>query len=231
MPMTALEEVIAVVENVITGGSTKEDLQAALDAAKATIEADEDAKIEVEDGKIAALQTELDSIKATVAALPAPAEPAAPAPAVDLGPLNAAVDALGERVKALEDRNAADDAAASGLAGAPLDPAAPVVISLSAIPDTLTVGSPYSASIAATGSTALPYAFSIGRGALPDGLSLGAGGLISGTPTTAGVFQVSVQAHDANNVVGVEAYTLTVEAVVLATSADTAPVADAPAAA
>ena len=35
--MTALEEVIAVVENVITGGSTKEDLQAALDAAKAIL--------------------------------------------------------------------------------------------------------------------------------------------------------------------------------------------------
>ena len=224
---TALQELISVVERMISGGSTPEELTSALANAKSTIEADEDAKIGAEDEKVAALRSDLDALTEKVAALPAPAEPAAPAPAVDLGPLNAAVDALGERVKALEDRNAADDAAASGLSGAPLDPAAPVVISLSAIPDTLTVGSPYSASITATGSTALPYAFSIGGGALPDGLSLGAGGLISGTPTTAGVFQVSVQAHDANNLVGVEAYTLTVDVAAPAP----APVADAPAAA
>ena len=195
---TAIGSIIAIIENVIAGGSTKEDLQTALDAAKLSIEADEDAKIKAEDEKVGALRTDLDALAATVAGL-------APSASVDLTPIT-------ERLTALEARNAADDAAASGLPGALSDPAAPVAIALSDIPSDLVVGTPYSAAIAATGSTALPYAFSIGGGALPDGLSLGAGGQITGTPTVAGSFQFSVQAHDANNTPGVQSYTLSVVA-------------------
>ena len=58
-----------------------------------------------------------------------------------------------------------------------------------------TVGSGYSATLAATGGTA-PYTWSIASGGLPAGLSLGTTGTISGTPTTAANYTFSVTATD-----------------------------------
>ncbi|MFD8721259.1 putative Ig domain-containing protein [Streptomyces sp. NPDC059629] len=62
-----------------------------------------------------------------------------------------------------------------------------------------TTGSAYSQTLEAIGGTA-PYRWSLapGKGALPSGLRLDAGsGAITGTPTTAGVFDITVQVTDA----------------------------------
>jgi hypothetical protein len=48
------------------------------------------------------------------------------------------------------------------------------------------VGSPYTATLAATGGSGSGYTWSIQSGSLPSGLSLSSGGTISGTPTAAG---------------------------------------------
>jgi len=58
------------------------------------------------------------------------------------------------------------------------------------------IGSAYSATLAATGGS-LPYTWALTVGALPNGLALnGATGAITGTPTTAGTFSFTVQATD-----------------------------------
>jgi Peptidase A4 family len=57
-------------------------------------------------------------------------------------------------------------------------------------------GSPYSASLLATGGTP-PYVWSIATGSLPAGLSLSSTGAISGTPTSAGETSFSVLVTDA----------------------------------
>jgi len=58
-----------------------------------------------------------------------------------------------------------------------------------------TVGTAYSASLAATGGTS-PYTWD-NTGVLPPGLSLSTGGVISGIPTTSGTYNFSVTATDA----------------------------------
>ena len=67
-------------------------------------------------------------------------------------------------------------------------------ITTSALSNAL-AGSPYSASIAATGGTS-PYTWSLASGSLPTGLSLAANGTISGSPTTPGTSNFTVQAAD-----------------------------------
>src|ERR1700691_1757211 len=57
------------------------------------------------------------------------------------------------------------------------------------------VGTPYSATIAATGGTA-PYTFSVTTGTLPAGLTLSTGGTISGTPTAVGTSPFTVTVTD-----------------------------------
>ena len=58
------------------------------------------------------------------------------------------------------------------------------------------VGTPYSASFAASGGAGT-LTYTISAGALPTGLTIGAGGAVSGTPTAAGTFNFTVMAADA----------------------------------
>jgi hypothetical protein len=75
-------------------------------------------------------------------------------------------------------------------------------------PGTLLV--PYSQTITASGGTA-PYLFTIAAGALPSGLFLnGVTGVISGTPQQTGLFNVTIQATDANGCVGNRPYALAI---------------------
>ncbi|HSU19014.1 MAG TPA: putative Ig domain-containing protein, partial [Acidobacteriaceae bacterium] len=59
------------------------------------------------------------------------------------------------------------------------------------------VGSPYTATLAATGG-ASPYTWSVKTGSLPAGLSLSAAGVLSGMPTTAGNSTFTVQVKDSS---------------------------------
>jgi len=68
------------------------------------------------------------------------------------------------------------------------------------------IGTPYSKTITATGGTP-PYTFTVSSGALPPGLSLNpTTGVISGTPTTAGTFNFTIIATDANGCPGSRTY-------------------------
>jgi outer membrane autotransporter protein len=74
-----------------------------------------------------------------------------------------------------------------------------------------TVGTGYSQSMSASGGTA-PYSFSASAG-LPTGLTLAPGGTLSGTPTTAGDFNFTVTATDAQSFTGTGSYTVHVAAI------------------
>jgi hypothetical protein len=75
--------------------------------------------------------------------------------------------------------------------------AAPVPLALSCPSSaTGTVGSAYSASVAASGGTG-PYSYSLASGALPPGLTLNTStGAIAGSPTTGGNFAFSIRVTD-----------------------------------
>lgn len=75
------------------------------------------------------------------------------------------------------------------------------------------VGSPYSATVTASGGTG-PYTFAVTSGALPSGLLLnGASGAITGTPTTVGTFNFTITATDtATGCLGSRAYTILIAA-------------------
>jgi len=61
------------------------------------------------------------------------------------------------------------------------------------------VGTAYSQTITATGSTATPITFALTSGSLPPGLTLnGTSGVLSGTPTTAGTSNITITATDKN---------------------------------
>ncbi len=100
------------------------------------------------------------------------------------------------------------------------------VITLS--PETLSdyqYNQPYTATLSAEGSTALPYQFTISSGALPPGLSLSADGVISGTPnsTTVNTSTFTVRVADANNCAILKQYTLDKDCPVITVSPETLP--------
>lgn len=84
----------------------------------------------------------------------------------------------------------------------------PLAVSTSTLPQA-SVGTEYSATLAATGGTA-PYSWSVTAGDLPAGLSLAADGTVSGTPTAAGESTVTVRVSDANALFASKSLALTV---------------------
>ena len=72
--------------------------------------------------------------------------------------------------------------------------AAPVVLSIAA-PPVMTVGTPSSITLAASGGSA-PYQFPHPRGTLPAGLTLNADGTVTGTPSAAGSTTVTITVTD-----------------------------------
>lgn len=89
-----------------------------------------------------------------------------------------------------------------------------------------TRGTPYAASVAASGGVA-PYSYAIASGALPAGLTLSSAGQISGTPTVVGSFAFQVRATDsatgAGPYSGVADVTLTIGAATLTVTPTTLP--------
>ena len=84
------------------------------------------------------------------------------------------------------------------------------VLSFASLTATGTVGTAYSSSAAASNGTA-PYAYSVSAGSLPTGLSLNTStGAVTGTPTTAGAYNFTISANDANTCPGSQAYTVTI---------------------
>ena len=76
--------------------------------------------------------------------------------------------------------------------------ALPLAISTTSLSSGI-VGTPYSASLVATGGTS-PYTWSITSGGLPAGLNLAAAsGAITGTPTATGTFSFTVTVSDSSN--------------------------------
>jgi hypothetical protein len=83
----------------------------------------------------------------------------------------------------------------------------------SSLPNGL-VGGPYSQTVTAANGLP-PYTYSVAFGSLPAGMNLttdtnDTSGTISGTPTSAGVFNFTIQAEDSANEVATAAFTLTV---------------------
>ncbi|MGE0101487.1 MAG: putative Ig domain-containing protein [Blastocatellales bacterium] len=72
-----------------------------------------------------------------------------------------------------------------------------------------TAGTGYNQALTANGGTA-PYSFSVTAGSLPGGLTLTSGGTLSGTPTSAGAFNFTVTAADANGCTGARSYTVNI---------------------
>ena len=90
-------------------------------------------------------------------------------------------------------------------------PVVPICPFITVNPATLpaaVVGTFYSQTITATGGTP-PYIFTVSGGALPPGLTLNSTtGVISGTPTTAGQFNFTITATDANGCPGSRTYSI-----------------------
>jgi hypothetical protein len=79
-------------------------------------------------------------------------------------------------------------------------------------PDNLppsTQGLPYNQTLTADGGTA-PYNFSLSAGMLPGNMNLSSAGVLSGTPATAGAFNFTLRATDANGCFGERQYTVIV---------------------
>lgn len=83
-----------------------------------------------------------------------------------------------------------------------------LVITTTTLP-AATVGTDYSATLAATGGTA-PYTWSAPRGALPNGIRLSSTGVLSGNPRSAGTFTFTVQVRDSASQSATQNLTLTV---------------------
>jgi uncharacterized protein (TIGR03437 family) len=73
-----------------------------------------------------------------------------------------------------------------------------------------TVGSPYSATLSATGGYS-PYTWSVSMGSAPPGLSLGSAGTLSGVPTMPGSFSFGVMATDNSGAVTTASATVTIQ--------------------
>lgn len=110
-------------------------------------------------------------------------------------------------------RNGAVTLSANNVAVCPPAPIVCPIIALS--PATLpsgVIGAAYSQVVSASGGTA-PNTFAVSSGILPGGLSLDAAtGAITGTPTTAGTFNFTIAATDANGCSGIQAYTIVIAA-------------------
>ncbi|MGA9750840.1 MAG: Ig domain-containing protein, partial [Acidobacteriota bacterium] len=87
--------------------------------------------------------------------------------------------------------------------------ACPAIAVSSISPHIGTAGLSYSDTFTAGGGTG-PYTFSVSSGNLPAGLTLSSGGILSGIPTTAGTFNFTVTATDANGCAGYQANSLVV---------------------
>jgi arabinan endo-1,5-alpha-L-arabinosidase len=74
----------------------------------------------------------------------------------------------------------------------------PLSISTSSLANA-TVGTTYSATLAATGGSGSGYSWAIASGSLPSGLTLSGSGTISGTPTASGTSAFSVQVTDSSS--------------------------------
>lgn len=96
-----------------------------------------------------------------------------------------------------------------------------VTIDSSSAPNA-TLGVAYSKTLKAVGGTA-PYTWSVIGGALPPGLSLSPTGVISGTPTTAGVYFVTVRAADSASGSAINNLSFTVLPAVTVTTAQPLP--------
>jgi hypothetical protein len=97
------------------------------------------------------------------------------------------------------------------------------VISLATLNTTLTVGSAYSSSAAATGGLA-PYTYAVTSGTLPTGLSLNTTtGAVTGTPTSAVAQTFTITATDANTCAASRAYSLTPVCPVISVTTTTLP--------
>ncbi|MXV17052.1 YDG domain-containing protein [Hufsiella ginkgonis] len=92
---------------------------------------------------------------------------------------------------------------------------APAIVVSPASLTAATVGTSYNESISASGGN-VPYTFAVTAGALPAGLSLASNGTLSGTPTSGGSFNFTVTATDNSSATGSKAYTLTVNAPIIA---------------
>lgn len=72
----------------------------------------------------------------------------------------------------------------------------PLAVDTTSLPDG-TVGTPYRATLSASGGNGQPYVWSLAKGSsLPDGLSLSGDGVISGTPSEAGTVEFTVTVND-----------------------------------
>ncbi len=72
-----------------------------------------------------------------------------------------------------------------------------------------TMGSPYAASLVATGGVA-PYQWTLASGVLPSGITLSSGGSLTGTPSQLGTFSFVVQASDNSNHQSTQSFSLLV---------------------
>ena len=90
----------------------------------------------------------------------------------------------------------------------PITVLATVSLAAAAMPGGI-VGLAYNATVSAANGKA-PYSYTITSGGLPGGLALTPAGVISGTPTTAGTFNYSVTATDANTQRATQMYTVTI---------------------
>lgn len=86
----------------------------------------------------------------------------------------------------------------------------PIVVNPPTLPPA-TNGTPYSATISATGGTGSGYTFAVTAGAPPAGLTLSSGGLLTGTPTAAGTYNFTVTATDSGGNTGLRPYSLVVQ--------------------
>ena len=72
---------------------------------------------------------------------------------------------------------------------------APVIALAPSTMPAATIGAAYSVVMSASGGTA-PYTFTLAAGTLPTGLTLSSAGTISGTPTSLGIFPITITATD-----------------------------------
>lgn len=90
--------------------------------------------------------------------------------------------------------------------------AAPTIaITPTSLPSRIAGTAGYSESISASGGVG-PYIFTKSAGTLPPGLALASNGALTGTPSTAGTYNFTVTATDANGFTGTRAYTVSIAA-------------------